>query len=172
MLSLPTYIEPKLIFPLKGCFYYDAWLALEYDLLDKNSTLILRQEPTNKYDLYAIQVWLQFTGDDNDKEDQTREMLIGYVPRILSRYMSQRIVELGKRHIEIEPLQIAHLAHHGRSIEIDCLWPQINLDLIADEDDFVHRMFVVAKLYWLHRITQLKRWWRKKQSQYHHKPQN
>ncbi|MDX1352558.1 MAG: HIRAN domain-containing protein, partial [Thiomicrorhabdus sp.] len=95
---------------IKGTFYYSAFEAMQENLIATNTSLILKPEPDNIHDKYAMQIWLP---THNSTEEFA--LLLGYVPRQLSKklnhlYSQQRLSDL----------HIIHKAQQGKRIEIDC----------------------------------------------------
>lgn len=97
-------------FPIRGCYYYHAKAAIDNGLLTKNSELLVKAEPDNAYDPYAMQVWLIV------KTSPDTPLLIGYIPRLLSKKFSL----YSQRQGSAPSLRICHLANKGRMIELDC----------------------------------------------------
>ena len=118
----------SLRFPIKGTYYYAANLAIEYDLIHKDTALCFKAEPDNSYDKHAVQIWLA-TDHTEDQNLQTSEqltpssntdpfttgLLLGYVPRQLAPLISQQL----KSGYALTP-QVIHRANRGKIIEIEC----------------------------------------------------
>jgi hypothetical protein len=64
----------KLIFPIKGLYYYDANEAEALHALKAGAELTIHRESDNPHDANALQIHLK-----------TSHLLLGYVPRLLAR---------------------------------------------------------------------------------------
>ena len=127
-------MQRKVIFPIKGTFYYAADEALKSGFLDLQSHLLLKPEPNNEYDPYAIQIWL-VPEQDNPASATLNHggYLMGYIPRVMSKQLSLTLNAQPTIH-----LHITHLARSGKQIEIDCeltltlpFWPFLILKLLS-----------------------------------------
>lgn len=102
-------MKKELTFPIKGTFYYGAFLAMDEKALSKGKVLQFLQEPDNDFDRYAIQIWLP------NSTARDHKLLLGYVPKSLSKEFS----ELLATHL-IKEIKVVHCAQHAKQIEIDC----------------------------------------------------
>lgn len=129
-------------FPIKGTFYYSAFLAMQDNLITKNTPLAFELEPDNIFDPYAIQIWLPVI--DSPEE---LGLLLGYVPKSLSKKIHRLFT-----HNLITHIHIIHSAQQGKLIEIDC---QITIDQAWQH---YWRLLIqsqwVAKWHKLNRLTQ------------------
>ena len=113
-------MQRAITLPIKGTFYYSAYAAMQEGLLSKNTVLSLKPDPDNRFDNYAIQIWLPFNIDKtNDKTNVKKDLnelglLLGYIPKSLSK----RIHRLFSSHL-ISDIHIVHYAQQGKRIEID-----------------------------------------------------
>jgi len=109
--------------PIKGTFYYSAFLAMQDELLNNGNALILIPEPENTYDRYALQIWLPISQDINNQEQPGMfepellepGLLLGYVPKSLSKNFHTLYTNN-----QLTDLHIIHAAQQGKRIEIDC----------------------------------------------------
>lgn len=100
-------------FPIKGTFYYSAELALDLNLIHNGLILQMRPEPSNKYDTFAIQIWLI---NPHAEPENNSGLLLGYVPKMMSKNLSKLLTANPPNQI-----LITEHARLGKRIEIDCL---------------------------------------------------
>lgn len=150
--------------PIKGTFYYSAFLAMQDELLNNGTALILIPEPENTYDRYALQIWLPISQNINNQEQPGMfksellepgllepGLLLGYVPKSLSKNFHTLYTNN-----QLTDLHIIHAAQQGKRIEIDCqitiyqAWlPYLSLFIQSK---------LIAKLYLLKRTKE--RWFK------------
>lgn len=124
-------------FPIKGTFYYSAELALDLDLVQQGTLLKFRAEPDNRFDQFAIQIWLPTKSEETESG-----YLLGYVPKVMSKKLSLALQK--KPHTG---LNVTHIAQRGKYIEIDCLLsiqqpvlPHLYLSILSAFASKMHRL--------------------------------
>ncbi|WP_040727969.1 HIRAN domain-containing protein [Thiomicrorhabdus sp. Kp2] len=126
-------------FPIKGTFYYSAFLAMQENLISKNTPLIFKLEPDNRYDKNAIQIWLPTTDSSSELG-----LLLGYVPRSLSKKLNFLF-----SHNLITDIHVIHCAQQGKLIEVDC---QITVN-----QAWQHYLLLVIQSQWITKWHKLNR---------------
>lgn len=142
-------------FPVKGCFYYAAAEALQTNFIAPQQAVTLKLEPNNAYDKNAVQIWLplcsllttnQTPSSHSSSTPLKQGFLLGYVPRMLARQVTQRLEQQ-----QVVACKIVHSAHRGKHIELDC-----QLDFQAH---LAQTMVLRILCFWVSSWHQLKRFY-------------
>jgi len=82
----------KLLLPVRGSYYYATDTLDALGRIQPHNTLSLIPEPTNEFDINAIQIW---TTEPDEKQ------LLGYISRVKAPFINQLIANQRIQKVEV-----------------------------------------------------------------------